>query len=65
MVPDERVYSCLNFMQKLQFRRWGSSASFFLFVVLMMLKTAEKVADIVKIVNMKMLMIDNYNEDNK
>ena len=31
----------------------------------MMLTTAEKVADIVKIVNMKMLMIDNYNEDNK
>ena len=32
---------------------------------IMMLTTAEKVADIVKIVNMKMLMIDNYNEDNK
>ena len=32
---------------------------------MMMLIIAEKVADIVKIVNMKILMIDNYNEDNK
>ena len=31
----------------------------------MMMITAGKVADIVKIVNMKMLMINNYNEDNK
>ena len=30
----------------------------------MMLTTAEKVADIVKIFKMKMLLIHNYNEDN-
>ena len=32
---------------------------------MMMLIIAEKIADIVKIVNMKMLMVENYNEDNK